>query len=305
MRTGIRLAAATALLAGTGALTQAPAQAAACDSASGVTVVVDFDELGGGVQVACVPHGGDANELFVAAGHSLEQVQQQPGFVCRVDGLPTQEDEACVRTPPANAYWGLWWSDGDSGSWTYASQGVYSLDVPDGGSVALSWNNSSTREPPGAAPPDHTADEPSDQPSAPPSSGGGDGPGPGPGGSGGEQDGSSSSASTAPEGAAATGPSAARQRGAGREGSPDDGARDRRGKRDDRTRERGDRERDRRDASATEEAEDTTVPPGSEVTSEPVAAAAQGGVPGWVAPAGIVGLFAVAGVAAYLRRRAA
>jgi hypothetical protein len=65
-------------------------------------------------------------------------VQRQPGFVCRVSGLP--EQDPCVNTPPADAYWSLWWSDGTSDSWTYAATGVDGLEIPDGGSVALVWD---------------------------------------------------------------------------------------------------------------------------------------------------------------------
>ena len=39
--------------------------------------------------------------------------------------------------PPTNAYWGLFWSNGTSGTWAYASEGVDSLSVPAGGSVEL------------------------------------------------------------------------------------------------------------------------------------------------------------------------
>ncbi len=36
-------------------------------------------------------------------------------------------DDPCVNTPPADAYWGLWWSDGTTGKWTYSSLGAASL----------------------------------------------------------------------------------------------------------------------------------------------------------------------------------
>ena len=169
----VRLAVATALVAAAGLAGSAPASANACTTEQGVTVVVDFHELGGGLQQACDAGGGGqkASALFPDNGFPLTYVQRQPGFVCRVSGAPA--DDPCVNTPPANAYWGLWWSDGDSGSWTYSSVGVGSLTIPEGGSVALSWNDSSSSSPPGAPPPQHPdrpADEPSDdpEPSQPP-----------------------------------------------------------------------------------------------------------------------------------------
>ena len=74
-----------------------PAAAAGCATADGVTVVVDFHELGGGVQTACVTDGGGdrASDLFPAAGFALDYVQRQPGFVCRVAGKPA--DNPCVE----------------------------------------------------------------------------------------------------------------------------------------------------------------------------------------------------------------
>ena len=149
----LRLAAAVILTAAAGVALPVPAAtAAACSSAAGVTVVVDFHELGGGVQQVCdAGSGQSAAARFVDAGFDLDRVQRQPGFVCRVDGLPA--DDPCVNTPPADAYWSLWWSNGESGTWTFASQGIDSLKVPDGGAVALSWKGSSESSPPGAAPP--------------------------------------------------------------------------------------------------------------------------------------------------------
>jgi hypothetical protein len=157
-RTLARLVAAAALAAAASAVVpSAPASAATCSSADGVSVVVDFHELGGGVRTACLPDGGGqrASSLFPDAGFPLTYVQRQPGFVCTVSGVPA--DDPCVNTPPADAYWGLWWSDGKSGSWTYATTGAAGLTVPDGGYVAFSWNGSSSRSMPGASPSPHPA----------------------------------------------------------------------------------------------------------------------------------------------------
>jgi hypothetical protein len=120
-----------------------PAAAAACPKGSGVTVVV-------GSRVSCdADGGGPAAKNFTGTGHSLTYVQRQPGFVCKVDGAP---DISCVNTPPADHYWGLFWSTGTSGSWTYASSGVGSLSVPSGGWVAFVLQTSSSRTYPGVKP---------------------------------------------------------------------------------------------------------------------------------------------------------
>ncbi len=155
-RTGARIvAAATLVAAAYVGLPAAPAAAADCASADGVTVVVDFHELGGGVQSACVADGGGqtASQLFPAAGFPLDYVQRQPGFVCRVSGKPA--DNPCVNTPPADAYWGLYWSDGQSGRWTYATSSAGGQHVPDGGYVGFSWQGGGDSTPPGASPTPH------------------------------------------------------------------------------------------------------------------------------------------------------
>lgn len=159
-----------------------PTARAACTGDSGVSVIVDFNELGGGVTAACDPDGAGkvAAEVFPDAGYPLTYAQEDPGFVCRVSGKPA--DSPCVRTPPATAYWSLWWSDGESGQWVYSSSGVSSLDVPDGGYLAFAWHQGSgNAAAPDVAPTAHTS-EPSDDDGGDGGDGGtggkgGDGPG--------------------------------------------------------------------------------------------------------------------------------
>ncbi|MCD4535916.1 hypothetical protein LRP67_17650 [Nocardioides sp. cx-169] len=149
-----------AAVGGASAPAQAAAAVAAPCSGGGVTVVVDFHELGGGVDAVCDRDGGGqrAADLFVSVGHPLTYAARQAGFVCRVSGLP--QDDPCVTTAPADAYWGLWWSDGESGTWTYSGLGAGALTVPDGGYVALSWDQrggeARPRLEPGAASPSAT-----------------------------------------------------------------------------------------------------------------------------------------------------
>lgn len=131
-----------------------PAAASACTSDAGVTVVVDYNELGG-IQAGCASGSGGktADDAFADAGFTLSYVRDDPsnGFVCRVAGLPS--GSVCGNTPPADAYWGLWYSDGTSGTWSYASRGVNQLKVPDGSFVAFAWHQGGGRaEAPGVAP---------------------------------------------------------------------------------------------------------------------------------------------------------
>lgn len=288
----VRLAAATALVAAAGLTGSAPAYAEPCSTATGVSVVVDFHELGGGLQQVCDPGGGGqrASSLFPDNGFPLTYVQRQPGFVCRVSGVP--EDDPCVNTPPADAYWGLWWSDGESGTWSYSSVGVGSLTIPEGGSVAFSWNGSSTKSPPGAPPPEHTTDEPTGEPepseepttrpSQPPPSGGGTS-------SGGDMSSPSPSAS-----ASASSDRRERQtRDVDRNGDPSD-----RGK-------PGDRDRDREERTGDPSAEPSAAPfDDAAAVTEPPASGEDSALPVWVGPVVVAGLLGVAGVATYRRRRA-
>jgi hypothetical protein len=163
-----RLTVAAVLAATVGLGLPGPAEATTCSTASGVSVVVDFHQLGGGVQTYCDVSGAGkyADAQFKDAGHTLTYVQNE-AFVCRVDGVPSSDP--CVRTPPADAYWSLWWSDGTSGTWKYSSAGVRSLKVPPGGYVALSWQGGSSQAPPGVAPKAHATASPSPSQSPTPS----------------------------------------------------------------------------------------------------------------------------------------
>ena len=84
---------------------------------SGVTVVVDFRSLGGGVQTGCAP--GDpasGTAALTAAGFGYTFASRQPGFVCRINGKPSSDP--CVNTSPTTAYWG-YWHGRPGGSWVY------------------------------------------------------------------------------------------------------------------------------------------------------------------------------------------
>jgi len=134
------------------ALTGAPAHAAPTASPSpqpcrGVTVAVDFNELGGGEQLGCAPHAGTAAQAFAAAGFDLEYQPDMQGFVCTVQGVP--DDRDCTS---GSSYWSLWWSPGGTG-WTYATLGAKSLDVRPGDAIAFTWHQGKGKaDPPALAP---------------------------------------------------------------------------------------------------------------------------------------------------------
>lgn len=275
-----------------------PADAAVCSSDTGVTVVVDFHELGGGVQTVCDPGGGGktAADLFPANGFPLDYVQRQPGFVCRVSGKPA--DDPCVNTPPADAYWGLFWSNGTNGQWSYASSGAGSLSIPDGGSVAFSWQGSTNRAYPGVAPPEHASQpssSPSSQPAQPSSS-----PSSKPSGGGGATGGGGTGSSTGSATGSATGVATASPTGA----AP--GRHDRKSPNDQKPAHRK-HHKGEQSTTPSPTAESSSAQPmaeGATPTSGVVEPDSSGGMPGWIPLAAIGLLFATAvGVGVVQRRR--
>ncbi|GAA0727274.1 hypothetical protein Drose_12690 [Dactylosporangium roseum] len=109
------------------------AHAAACAPGAGVTVVVDFGPLGGGVVVGCQlgdPPTGLA--ALTGAGFTVTGTQRWGlAFVCRIDGRPTAATEPCVNTPPASAYWSYWHAT-PGGAWTYGTLGASSYNPAPG-----------------------------------------------------------------------------------------------------------------------------------------------------------------------------
>ncbi|MFJ8578336.1 hypothetical protein [Micromonospora sp. NPDC093277] len=127
------------------------AQAAGCTGTSGVTVVVDYAALGGGVQVGCAP-GDPATGLAALQGAGFTvtgTARWGLAFVCRINGKPTAATEPCVNTPPATAYWSYWHAP-PGGSWSYSTSGATSYN-PAPGSVE-GWSFGAGAPPSIAAP---------------------------------------------------------------------------------------------------------------------------------------------------------
>ena len=282
-----------------GLVVGAPAATAATCGGAGVSVVVDFKGLGGGQQTGCVSGkgGSSAATVLVAAGVELTRARNQPGFVCRVQQVPASDP--CVNASPSEAYWSLWWSDGSSGSWSYASLGVDQLKIPEGGSVGFAWDDQSGQVQPGTAPPKAPAPSPSPT-------------------SQGSQGSQGSGGGTSPAAPAPTAGSASAGAAAGKE-TPEDGPSQQAGTgMADTT---GGAEKDRRKSGKQEKADradgadqdaetetetddqDTVVDlDGTEPTAAPVDDPA--GLPVWVAPAVLALLGAgLAGLAVVRRRR--
>ena len=125
-------------------LLQAPPVAAAegaCTTATGITVVIDFQDLGGGISTRCV--SGEVENGFqalTAAGINFQTATRAPGFLCKIAGLPATEQ--CIQPAPTTAYWSYWLAN-RGGTWCYSSLGAGNI-LPPPGSVQ-GWSFSLNR----------------------------------------------------------------------------------------------------------------------------------------------------------------
>lgn len=145
-----------------------------CLDGHGVTVVVDFQDLGawkghdGKTIVRCAPgpaegkdFAGTGRDVLREAGVDMTGTERWGlTMACRLDGRPAADEtiprqgdptyrEACVDTPPANAYWSYWYAD-DGAAWTYSTVGLTSRSAIPGGfeGWSFSLNRSATTNPP-------------------------------------------------------------------------------------------------------------------------------------------------------------
>jgi hypothetical protein len=141
-----------------------------CPDKTGVTVVVDFNELGGGIVVRCAPgpigSGYTGLDALQDAGFQPEGTRNWGlQFICRIAGKPAPDQklpikgdpnyrEACINTPPAEAFWSYWYAP-NGGTWTLSSEGPTSRDAIAGGFEGWSFSlnhSQDTAPPPGIAP---------------------------------------------------------------------------------------------------------------------------------------------------------
>jgi hypothetical protein len=109
-----------------------------------VTVAVDFTTFGGKVQVRCAP-GTPATGVaalqqagFTPAGTATYGL----AFVCRINNRPSAAQQACVTTPPANAYWAYYHANKGATTWTYTATGPSSYKPAQGSIEAWAFGNS-------------------------------------------------------------------------------------------------------------------------------------------------------------------
>ncbi|QFG27595.1 ABC transporter substrate-binding protein [Actinomadura sp. WMMB 499] len=130
-----------------------------CETGEGVTVVVDFQQLGGTTIVRCDPRRtrGTGLDALKGAGFQIAGVQRWgEGFICRIENRPSatetvpikgDEDyrEHCVDTPPAAGYWSYWHA-GNNCAWEYSQWGVKNRDFIPGGFEGWSFSLNATAD---------------------------------------------------------------------------------------------------------------------------------------------------------------
>ncbi|MES9592415.1 MULTISPECIES: hypothetical protein [unclassified Streptomyces] len=139
---GLTVAAFTATTAPAGA---APQPMGRCTTSSGVVLAVDFSHWGGPVYRSCGTTPTTGYELLNQGGwRTTGTGHDGPAFICRIGysghqggkQYPTPQQDDCVLTPPASAYWSYWHAGPGQRTWEYSQLGAM-LYKPQPGSVDL------------------------------------------------------------------------------------------------------------------------------------------------------------------------
>jgi hypothetical protein len=149
----------TALATPAVAIDQSKGRPGFCPNATGVTVVVDFQQLGGTTIVRCFPHSGPGTGLdaLEGAGFQVEGTRRWgKAFICRIENRPSAVEEipidgdagykeSCLDTSPAQAYWSYWHA-GNNCPWVYSQWGVKNRDLTLGGFEGWSFSLNATAD---------------------------------------------------------------------------------------------------------------------------------------------------------------
>ena len=121
-----------------------------CTDGAGVSLVVDFGSLGGGVNLRCAgTNNNNGYDVFNHANVSYETVSGKD-FVCRIAGKPN--DANCSTYPAGDYYWSYWWAKPGQ-DWQYASRGAGAHKPSPGAYEGWSFVSSDTATPPRYPPP--------------------------------------------------------------------------------------------------------------------------------------------------------
>lgn len=134
-----------ALLAPASSAGAAPQPIGRCTTSSGVVLAVDFSHWGGPVYRSCGTTPTTGYELLNQGGWQTTGTGHDgPAFICRIgysghqggEQYPRPQQEDCVLTPPASAYWSYWHANPGENTWEYSQLGAMSYK-PRPGSVDL------------------------------------------------------------------------------------------------------------------------------------------------------------------------
>ncbi|MCM2394098.1 hypothetical protein NBG84_38510 [Streptomyces sp. CWNU-1] len=137
---------AIALLGGSATTASAaPQPMGQCTTSSGAVLAVDFSKWGGPIYRSCGTTPTTGYELLNQGGwRTTGTGHDGPAFICRIGysghrggkQFPPPEQDDCVLTPPASAYWSYWHADAGENTWEYSQLGAM-LYKPKPGSVDL------------------------------------------------------------------------------------------------------------------------------------------------------------------------
>ncbi|MFD0345165.1 hypothetical protein ACFQ0M_01950 [Kitasatospora aburaviensis] len=131
--------------AGTAPAAAAPLPIDQCTTTSGVVLAVDLSRWGGPLLRSCGTTPTTGYALLNQGGWKTTGTGHDgPAFICRIGysgfqggkQFPTTDQEKCVLTPPATAYWSYWHADPGQNEWSYSQLGAMSYQ-PKPGSVDL------------------------------------------------------------------------------------------------------------------------------------------------------------------------
>ncbi|WP_020664007.1 hypothetical protein [Amycolatopsis benzoatilytica] len=137
-----------------------------CQDDNGVTVIVDFQGLGGETLIRCAP-GKQENGVTALQNAGLELTgagKYGLAVLCKIEGKPA--DQACTGMPPESASWSFW--TGEHGKWASAQVGAQSWKPPAGAFEGWSFamGKSYAEYPPPRVEPVRKANAPAPAPAA-------------------------------------------------------------------------------------------------------------------------------------------
>ena len=125
-----------------GAAVAEPDLSGGCTDASGVTVVVDLTEVGGGLEVGCAPSAATGTEALAAAGFT--ETRDASGLICAIESAP----DPCP-TEFTGDWWTYWYATPD-GEWQTYLEGPDTA-APEPGAYE-GWRYGDGTAAPGATP---------------------------------------------------------------------------------------------------------------------------------------------------------